>query len=480
MPESLIGLTGDTLLQAGGRSVEKLEYDLSQLLKWYDKIHAINELSVLRYQIKFKGPWPSHYVARLICAVSQYGTRNGKQISRDGLVDAINRIIETGNPAHMIVLSDQRTVELFGQLVGREQFPFQTAVTSRDVGRAIWLFKKLLPQPAQLWLEKKLKTNIQRSLLFAGMSAKLLDDGSKNLLFNGTTLANSVKAGFGLHEVMAVLRTCSAKPEAIKSILDNQYESVVNRAFLWTGESPLARYPMVRLSDWEYRSPFPNMIFPSFYRRLGDHLRSDKKHSTAWGVAFSRYIELVIGDLGADRVLYPDREVKDRPKCDFIFCYKDFDLYVESKSTRFSRNIITKTTIENDTSTGEIARGCVQIANSVMDGGRPSLGVVVIDDDLSFANSRWYRSRILSRNRDAAKSLRALGSFPNVWSLDVLEKVVGVSVETGLSLFDLNREYCNDNYNQYGDWGTWLGHKYPGVSAKKLDWISGVVRNDSE
>jgi len=475
MSKSLVGLEGIELLQSGAEVVEELEHKLSSLFQWYDRSHIINRYSILKHLLKKNGPWPNHTVARLMCAACQYGVDNGRLLSDSALIDAINVVGNTPSPSYHVVLSSPKTVELFGQLIERDQFPFQEVVTKRDIGRAIWLYRYLIHDKSKDWLSGKFGTRVDRAFFVAAITAHMFDDGKQNLLFDGNSLASALQAGYLIQDVMSVLRNCSASVDVIGAMCDQQYADTKNKAFLWAGKSPLTRYPIIELCKGVYRSPFPNMIFSAFYRKVGDVVRSSDQHAANFGEAFARYIELVIDDLSPLNLVYPDKHGHADARCDFKAVFAGYNLYVESKATRFSRKIINQQTIQSDTSTGEIASACVQLAKSAeMDTGK-KVGVVVIDDDLWFANSKWYRSRVIGRNKDVKQAVRCFGYFPSVWSVDTFERVIAVSLNTGKGVDELIGEFESDDYNRYGDWPSWLGHRYRGVNSNKLDWISGGV-----
>lgn len=229
--------------------------------------------------------------------------------------------------------------------------------------------------------------------------------------------------------------------------------------------------PLIDFGKGNYHAPFPPLLFhfgaEGLYRRLLDL----PSFSTEFGTVVQRYVERIAGYFPGVQLRLRDTQLENASRtksCDVLLELPTHIILIESKTTAFSRNIITPSTIADDNSTRKIALALKQIyrtARDVRDGifqglgvfaQKPIWAVVTTFGDIPFANAPWYFERYLDPEANASEADRNLVSGRVVMSLHQLEMLAIVMKLTGSSLPDLFNRREQVGYSATGDWDVFL------------------------
>jgi len=159
--------------------------------------------------------------------------------------------------------------------------------------------------------------------------------------------------------------------------------------------------------------------------------------------------------------------------CDFLVEMKDTIILIECKACSFTANRLTNNAIENNNSTGQVAKGLIQLYASAKDleNGRlkkfgiyrnkTTMGIVVTFGEIPLANSEWYFEEFFLKRADKKLNeviypSKQMTRRPIVIDVSGLERLVATLNSDKRTLQALYDKKQAEGYHKTGDWGIWL------------------------
>ncbi len=247
-----------------------------------------------------------------------------------------------------------------------------------------------------------------------------------------------------------------------------KFHSLIRSVFL--------QYPIVKFDNGKMTSPQSDLLLLHSGRGLYRLARDIDGFDRAFSDGFEQYIAALLSQI-EDRchlLSGKDLQVHSRDKsCDFLLEMRDVILLVECKACMLTANLLTDKAIENDNSTGKVAKGLEQLsatARDIADGAyaqfgidttKEVLGIVVTFGDIPMANSDWYFltffcQRVGAGTTDSLWPSGRMTKRPIVLSVDLLEDLVRVLNTRRTSMLDLCRGKQEQPYFIVGDWDGYL------------------------
>ncbi len=247
-----------------------------------------------------------------------------------------------------------------------------------------------------------------------------------------------------------------------------KYHSLIRPVFL--------EYPIVTFADARMESPHEGLLFQHSGTGLYRLCRELSGFDIAFSHGFEQYVETLLTYLKNRGVLLRGRELQkmsNGKSCDFLLDTPDSIILIECKACMQTSNLVTDAAIQNDNSTGKVAKGLQQVAATAcdiaagvftplgIDATKNVLGIIVTFGDIPFANSAWYFDTFFSGRLkgDTPNRLLPAGMMtkkPIVISVSVLQTLVRVLNTINTSFADLYAEKEKQSYFVVGDWGPYL------------------------
>jgi len=134
---------------------------------------------------------------------------------------------------------------------------------------------------------------------------------------------------------------------------------------------------------------------------------------------------------------------------------------------------LTNSAIENNNSTGKVAKGLVQLYASAkdlengrfeklgIDHNKKTIGIVVTFGEIPSANSEWYFEEFFLKRADKKLNeviypSKQMTRRPIVLDISGFERLVATLNSDKRTLQDLYDKKQKDGYHTIGDWGIWL------------------------
>jgi hypothetical protein len=297
------------------------------------------------------------------------------------------------------------------------------------------------------------------------------------------------------------LKYSSRSPEEIGQYFLNmrkdepyKFHSLIRPCFFET--------PIVNFSDGSFIVPHTHLLF--LHSGEGLYRLSQKLDvfDTEFSDSFVRYVRKVVDSLqGIINII--NNKVMEKTatgkSCDFLVETKDTIILIECKACSFTANRLTNNAIENTSSTGQVAKGLVQLYASAKDleGGKfekfginrnkTTIGIVVTFGVIPSANSEWYFDEFFLKRADKKLNKiiypsKQMTRRPIVIDIAVLEKLV-VTLNSGKRTFqDLYDNKQADGYHRTGEWGIWLSSQhvsgflelFPFLHDAKTDFLNDL------
>jgi len=234
--------------------------------------------------------------------------------------------------------------------------------------------------------------------------------------------------------------------------------------------------PIVRFSDDSIIVPHTHLLF----LHAGEGLYRLAQTLDVFATEFSDSLEGYTG-----RVLYSLKGVNSiinskvmestatGKSCDFLVETQDTVILIECKACSFTANRLTNSAIENNNSTGKVAKGLVQLYASAkdlengrfeklgIDHNKKTIGIVVTFGEIPSANSEWYFEEFFLKRADKKLNeviypSKQMTRRPIVLDISGFERLVATLNSDKRTLQDLYDKKQKDGYHTIGDWGIWL------------------------
>jgi hypothetical protein len=159
--------------------------------------------------------------------------------------------------------------------------------------------------------------------------------------------------------------------------------------------------------------------------------------------------------------------------CDFLLETKDTIILVECKACSFTANRLTLNAIEKTNSTGQVAKGLIQLYTTAKDlengkyekysinHNKETIGIVVTFGEIPSANSDWYFEEFFLKKADTKLNeniypSKQMSRRPLVLDISGFEKLINTLNSDGKTLQELYDNKEEHGYHKTGDWGVWL------------------------
>lgn len=456
--------------------LDRLERELKQLFRRCSKVDSIYELSLWHRRANGFRTSPPHIVDQLVSAAAAYGVKNiGQQFGRQKVESAKRRCLDVGNPAHMIWIDRTGDLEMFMPVVHREQVQLQLNASRGQFVRLYTIYLDLLDDNARFGIEESLGVEIL-GLLHAAYFLALAfrtDECRRNAcILNDELEYIYSQSALELSGFSDLIQLLAINVGDFGEKYLHRYMGLEKKEFSRSLRPMLLEYPMLDLGDGNTILPLPDCLLFCLERLLGTHAR-DERYIESYSTAFANYTRKLVGDLLPNEMVRPDEEQAGERRCDVKAKFDQYELVIECKATRFTRNFISPDTIRDDGSTAKIVSACEQLANSISQSVE-FVAVIIVDDELAVPNSDWFWSLIMDRNVSVRDQVEVMKKRPLVWSLGGLEGAVQLCKALDTNILDLVTEYLSQPYHLHGEWETWMSSKRRMVNAvnpvRLLDW----------
>jgi hypothetical protein len=145
--------------------------------------------------------------------------------------------------------------------------------------------------------------------------------------------------GFEKNHIACFLQLVSRDKNALKRELEAQDRSIKSNILKFGEQTPLYKYPILRINESNYICFSRNIIERSIYYNLFEFVKSlaDDNGARCFTDRFERYVGDLIDESGAEYISEKEIEnLYDGKKTDYLVFEDDFDIMVEAKSIRLS------------------------------------------------------------------------------------------------------------------------------------------------
>ena len=457
--------------------IQRLERDLEHMFRRVSRDQAILAIAEWHQRATSFRRSPPHIVDQLITAAAAYGRDSGtRTVDLRFIERAANKCLEVGNPVHMVWLDRIGDLEMLMPIMHREQIQLQLSANKSIYARMYILFLDLLDQNALVAIESEIGKSVANLLHGSYFSTLLslvaLKPSEPYRYLDNTAIEFYSRSGLLEGGLESIIELCGTPVIEFGEKYLTRIGGLSNIVHAKSLKPLLLDIPMLGLASGGSVMPVPNAVPYSLYWLLGSVARCSQC-SQAYGTAFANYARKIVESLAPDDISRPDEQGGDDRRCDIKAVFNDYSMIIECKATRFTKNIITPSSIIRDSTTEKIASACEQLANT-SDKNCVQVSIIVIDDNLSVPNSDWYWSMIYEEFDCVREHVEAIGMRPWVWSLDVLEAVVEASISSGISIPDIISMYQEQPYRVHGEWDTWLlrfrRQLNESTEVRLLDW----------
>lgn len=251
-----------------------------------------------------------------------------------------------------------------------------------------------------------------------------------------------------------------------------EFHSLIRSCFFET--------PIVKFSDASIIVPHTHLLFLHAGEGLYRLAQTLGVFATEFSDSFEAYIRRVLDSLQGIISIIDSRVMESTAtgkSCDFLIETEDTVILVECKACSFTANRLTNTAIENNNSTGKVAKGLVQLYASAkdlengrfeklgIDHNKTTIGIVVTFGEIPSANSKWYFEEFFLKRADKKLNeviypSKQMTRRPIVIDISGFERLVVTLNSDKRKLQDLYDKRETDGYHVTGDWGTWLASQH--------------------
>ena len=247
-----------------------------------------------------------------------------------------------------------------------------------------------------------------------------------------------------------------------------EFHSLIRSCFFET--------PIVRFSDDAIIVPHTHLLFLHAGEGLYRLAQTLDVFATEFSDSFEGYIRRVLDSFKVVTSIIDSKVMESTAtgkSCDFLIETKDTVILIECKACSFTSNRLTNSAIENNNSTGKVAKGLVQLYASAkdlengrfeklgIDHNKTTIGIVVTFGEIPSANSEWYFKEFFLKRADKKLNeviypSKQMTRRPIVLDISGFERLVGTLNSDKRTLQDLYDKKQAEGYHTTGDWGVWL------------------------
>jgi hypothetical protein len=247
-----------------------------------------------------------------------------------------------------------------------------------------------------------------------------------------------------------------------------EFHSLIRSCFFET--------PIVKFSDGSIIVPHTHLLFFHAGEGLYRLAHTLDMFADEFSDSFVGYIRKVLNSLEGVTNIIDSKKMENTAtgkSCDFLVETKNTIILIECKACSFTANRLTNNAIENNSSTGQVAKGLVQLYASAKDleNGRlekfginrnkTTMGIVVTFGEIPSANSEWYFEEFFLKRADKKLNeviypSKQMTRRPIVLDISGFERLVVTLNSDRRTLQDLYDKKQTEGYHTTGDWGIWL------------------------
>ena len=251
-----------------------------------------------------------------------------------------------------------------------------------------------------------------------------------------------------------------------------EFHSLIQSCFFET--------PIVKFSDGSIVVPHTHLLFFHAGEGLYRLAHTLDMFADEFSDSFVGYIRKVLNSLKGVTNIIDSKKMENTAtgkSCDFLVETKDTIILIECKACSFTANRLTNNAIENNNSTGQVAKGLVQLYASAKDleNGRlekfginrnkTTMSIIVTFGEIPSANSEWYFEEFFLRRADKKLNeviypSRQMIRRPIVLDISGFERLVVTLNLDKRTLQDLYDKKQAEGYHRTGDWGIWLASQH--------------------
>jgi hypothetical protein len=247
-----------------------------------------------------------------------------------------------------------------------------------------------------------------------------------------------------------------------------EFHSLIRSCFFET--------PIVKFSDGSIIVPHTHLLFFHAGEGLYRLAHTLDMFADEFSGSFVEYIRRVLNSLKGVTNIIDSKKMESAAtgkSCDFLVETKNTIILIECKACSFTANRLTNNAIENNNSTGQVAKGLVQLyasANDLENGklekfgvnrNKTTIGIVVTFGEIPSANSEWYFEEFFLKRADKKLNevmypSKQMTRCPIVLDISGFERLVVTLNSDKKTLQDLYDKKQVEGYHATGDWGIWL------------------------
>ncbi len=247
-----------------------------------------------------------------------------------------------------------------------------------------------------------------------------------------------------------------------------EFHSLIRSCFFET--------PIVKFSDGSIIVPHTHLLFLHAGEGLYRLAQTLDVFAAEFSNSFEKYIRRVLDSLKGVTNIIDSKMMESTAtgkSCDFLVETTDTVILVECKACSFTANRLTDAAIENNNSTGKVAKGLIQLYTSAKDleNGRldkfsinrnkSTIGIVVTFGEIPSANSEWYFEQFFLKRADKKLNeviypSKQMIRRPIVIDVSGFERLVVTLNSDKRTLQDLYDKKQEEGYHRTGEWGIWL------------------------
>jgi len=251
-----------------------------------------------------------------------------------------------------------------------------------------------------------------------------------------------------------------------------EFHSLIRSCFFET--------PIVKFSDGSIIVPHTHLLFLHAGEGLYRLAQTLDVFAVEFSDSFEKYIRRVLDSLEGVIKIIDSKMMEGTAtgkSCDFLVETEDTIILVECKACSFTANRLTDAAIENNNSTGKVAKGLVQLYTSAKDlensrldkfginRNKTTMGIVVTFGEIPSANSEWYFEEFFLKraNKKLGETIypnKQMTHHPIVIDVSGFEKLVATLNSDKITLQDLYDKKQAEGYHKTGEWGIWLSSQH--------------------
>ena len=435
---------------------------------------------------------PPHQALRSLEAVCAYANgQNNLILTPERFYAVIHAYMGHNDPVYLALAGTDLIHWLI--VVDREQIALQTHPSPNEIAKLCLIFSDPLGMRLSLAAFQKRfgMTPLQwMQVCYLAYAMFMGDPNSRRYARDVEKYATDT---YGVPSLAPFLARSSWTPETLGGHYRQMLADTPVHFHLFI-RSAFLKYPIVDFGEGRLIAPVPSLIFRhmgvglhAMFRELWERDRSeDRDLSHEFTTSFARHVGRALASCNAKpNLLAEDVLLSNDKSCDFLLETSGSIVLVECKGVEFTRDRLTATAMQGDSSTMRIVEAGEQLSstfsdltNGRFDGrvahhGKTLVSVVVTFGEVPYVNSDWYFRNVIYPRAEAehmspSTPTWGLPSRPFVMSSETLELFVMVLNTFGIEPHELVQEKdAKHGVPAIGEWKPFLKEK---LNARKDDY----------